>query len=187
MLNIYAHRFVRLTHDLEQVLSMLATIIAGNSQLKKQGKYPLVRAEDNYDMSEVYKILDGSLAEIKNLCEELNLRSALEHIKRFEAEKPYRDDRFQSLANLIREARQRVEDDLKNVQFLFVPASKVEYYDEPIFGEAVEKRFYRAIDDIRAAGNCFALGQWTGVVYHCMAVIQEGLTRLAKHLGITID
>jgi hypothetical protein len=69
-------------------------------------------------------MLDDSLSRVEVLCEELNLRAALEHIKRFDDERPYRDDRFGSLANLVREVRQRIEDELKSVQFLFVPLSK---------------------------------------------------------------
>ena len=187
MLKTYAHQFVEINHTLELVLLMLSQIVAGNDQYEKQGKYPQYRAEDRYKLPEIYKMLDDSLSRVKVLCEELNLRAALEHIKRFDDERPYRDDRFGSLANLVREVRQRIEDELKSVQFLFVPLSKTDYYDRPIFGTEVENRFTDAIDDIREAGNCFALGRWTGVVHHCMGIMQVALAHLAKHLEIEID
>ena len=145
MLQTYAYHFVEINHNLELVLHMLAQIIAGNAQFRKQGKYPIYRAEDHYNLSEVWKILDDSLSRAKTLCEELNLRAALEHINRFDDERPYSDERFNPLANLVRELRQRIEDELKSVQFLFVPFSKTDYYDKPIFGAESKTDFPRLL------------------------------------------
>jgi hypothetical protein len=65
--------------------------------------------------------------------------------------------------------------------------SKLEFYDRPYFGEHVEARFKNAIDDMREAATCFALGRWTGVAHHCMGIVQEGMIELGKHLGCTLD
>jgi hypothetical protein len=43
------------------------------------------------------------------------------------------------------------------------------------------------VDDLREAGRCFALGRYSGVVLHCMGVVQAGLEELARHLHIKIN
>ncbi len=72
---------------------------------------------------------------------------------------------------------------------LFVPIpSELSYLYEstrPPFGEAVERVFSIAIDDIRDAGNCLALGQGTATVFHLMRVLEAGLRGLAKQLNVT--
>ena len=70
---------------------------------------------------------------------------------------------------------------------MLVPLSKLEYFDKPYFGEKVETRFKDALDDMREAGNCFALNRWTGVVHHCMAIVQVGMVELGKDLEAPLD
>lgn len=178
---------MQLNHALEWLLQLCALIESADKRYKQSGQYPTFQGSDMYNLPECFKQLDESIASIKALCEELNLNSGLEHIKRLQDERPHLEERFGRLADLIREVRQRVEDDLKIVYFLHVPAAKVEYYDKPIFGKKVEDRFSDSIDDIREAGNCYALGRWTGVVHHCMGIVQCGLMAVASHFGSQID
>src|SRR5262245_32040878 len=65
--------------------------------------------------------------------------------------------------------------------------SKVDFYDQPIFGEEVEAKFPEAINDIRDAGVCYAVGCSTAVVHHCMGVVQVGLIALANDLGLSLN
>ena len=87
----------------------------------------------------------------------------------------------------MKQAVSRIEDDLKHVNFYLVPLSKFEYFDQPYFGEKVEARFKDAVDDMREAGNCFALGRWAGVVHHCMAIVHTGMVALGKDLRCSLD
>src|SRR5437899_2779768 len=40
---------------------------------------------------------------------------------------------------------------------------------------------------MREAATCFALNRWTGVVHHCMGIVQEGMIELGKHLECSLD
>jgi hypothetical protein len=124
------------------------------------------------------------LEKAESLCAELNLKSAYEQIARIRDDKPWAGQTF---IYALKDAVQRIEDDLKHVSFLLVPLSKIEYYDRAYFTEKVEARFKDAIDDMREAATCFALGRWTGVAHHCMGVVQEGMIALGSDLGRPLD
>jgi len=69
--------------------------------------------------------------------------------------------------------------------FLFVSPERVRYYqDATLFGQEVNDRFPKAIDDIEDAGKALALGLGTSCVMHLMRVMEEGLKALAKGLKI---
>ena len=118
-------------------------------------------------------------------CAELNLRSSVQRINRIQASRELWT--IHTLPRHIEELIDQVEDDLKAVFFVHVPLSKIEYYDKPYFGENVEARFKDAIDDMREAATCFALNRWTGVVHHCMGVVQVGMIDLGNNLGCPLD
>jgi hypothetical protein len=69
---------------------------------------------------------------------------------------------------------------------LHIPLSKTHYYIEPdkLF-EAAWKRFPDGQLDMWNASRCFAIGQHSACVFHCMNVLQRGLYSLADHLGVT--
>jgi len=74
--------------------------------------------------------------------------------------------------------------DLSAPCFLYVPAEKGHFYDqpEPPFGQEVTDAFPVADRDIAAAGRCFALDEWTACVFHLMRVLEIGLHDLAAEL-----
>jgi len=71
--------------------------------------------------------------------------------------------------------------------FLLVPSTHRELFEQelPLFGEEVADRFPDAIKDIKAAGKCMALDQWTAAVFHLMRVLEHGLRDLATRTGAT--
>lgn len=130
-------------------------------------------------------LIDGYLAEAERLSSELNLRSTYDLVCSVRADRPFWVGR--SFIFSLKDIRSRLEGDLKHVNFYLVPLSKFEYYDKPYFAEKIETRFKDAFDDMREAGNCFALGRWTGVVHHCMAIVQTGILELGKDLNCSLD
>jgi hypothetical protein len=69
--------------------------------------------------------------------------------------------------------------------FLWVESAKAGYYEQTeLFGEEVAHQFQSTKQDIRAAGNCYASGNNTACVFHCMRVLEKGLHAFADHLGI---
>src|ERR1700689_2991984 len=80
-----------------------------------------------------------------------------------------------------------IESGLNQIYFQLVPLSKIEYYDSGWFGDKIETRFVEAVDDMREAATCFALGRWTAVAHHCMGVVQRGMIVLGTELDCQLD
>jgi hypothetical protein len=94
--------------------------------------------QDRGGLSELPPSLQNNLAEQLSkallLCKELGLRSAYDHIETTIADKPWMAGR---MAQAINEIRQRIESELKYTFFLFVPLTKLEYYDKCTSSEHV--------------------------------------------------
>lgn len=54
-----------------------------------------------------------------------------------------------------------------------------------LFGQDVAQAFPSAIADIRAAGNCLAVGLGTAAVFHLMRSVEWALRSLCAHLGFS--
>ena len=79
--------------------------------------------------------------------------------------------------------RKRIDDELKNRQFLTIEPSKSRYYRcRYLFGEEVSRNFPSSDGDIEEAGNCFALDRYTACVFHLMRVMEVALRVLANSL-----
>lgn len=93
---------------------------------------------------------------------------------------------LQALSIQLEELQHAIWRDLYERTFMYMPRDKEEYFDKPeLFGEAVRQRFPKAAEDITAAGNCFATGNYTACVFHLMRVLEHGLRALAKKLRIS--
>lgn len=62
-----------------------------------------------------------------------------------------------------------------------LPSEKKKYFaKEDLFGPEVASAFPSSIDNIRNAGNCFAVEQWDACVFHLMRVLEHGIQVLAN-------
>jgi hypothetical protein len=61
------------------------------------------------------------------------------------------------------------------------------YGQQELFGPLISKRFQDAAEDIEHAGNCLALGEYTGAVFHLMRAMESAVRALAKKLKVTIN
>ena len=81
----------------------------------------------------------------------------------------------------------RVKDDLNAQKFFHVVSGYAPFYDQDqLFGEGVAKKFPKASEDIKNAGNCLALGQPTACVFHLMRAMEVAVRQLSKRLKVTI-
>jgi hypothetical protein len=177
MLKTYAHGFAALTTELTAFAMSLGPL--GELSNERLG-----RDTNLLELPEIHARVEEWLSKAEKWTAELNMRSSHEWVSRLRRERPWMLPRF---AHHLEQARSRISDDLKQVNLLLVPLSKIEFYDNPWFGEEIETRFPDARDDMREAGRCFAVGAYSGVVLHCMGIVQTGLEELAHHLGRKID
>lgn len=92
---------------------------------------------------------------------------------------------FSSLAADCRHIRDVLMGESWNRKFVQVPEKYGEYVEqEQLFGPTVHKAFPSARDDIKQAGNCLAVEDCTGCVFHLMRAVEWGVRAFCAHLGI---
>jgi hypothetical protein len=69
--------------------------------------------------------------------------------------------------------------------FLQIPPKHRVYLEDVASYSELAVAFPDAIEDLREAGNCRALGRWTASVMHLMRALEVGLTYLASNTGVT--
>ncbi len=127
--------------------------------------------------------------DFRKSCEELELDSVVAQIDRMvEAFKRKPEIEPSELEAMLVELRNRIKDQLGRRLFLYVPASKVLYWEnEEYFGDEVANKIPDAGEDIAEACSCFAVGRNQAAVYHCMGIMQAGLFAIGRKLGCTVD
>jgi hypothetical protein len=82
---------------------------------------------------------------------------------------------------------ERFRDELESRRFLYVTTELAKFYEQNhLFGPWVSEKFPNAQDDIRNAGNCYALGESTACVFHLMRAMEVVVQKLARRLSITV-
>lgn len=120
------------------------------------------------------------------VCKKLELSVTLHHIPSLrEAIKPAAT--YGEVQEPINRVRLSMHHELKDRKFMFVPPIEAGFYGlKEAFGPAVARRFGECITDIEEAGNCIAIGRSTAGVFHLMRVMERGVQRLGKKLGVTL-
>jgi hypothetical protein len=87
---------------------------------------------------------------------------------------------------LLTNAWERLRDEAESNVFLRISQEHVRLYSEPQSGWAeVIAAFPDAIDDIEEMSKCFALERYTAAVFHSLLVIECGIVKLGKAIGVT--
>ena len=71
--------------------------------------------------------------------------------------------------------------------FRIAPNRKDYFEKDDLFGSAVSTAFPSSIDEIRSAGNCFAIEQWDACAFHLMRVLERGLGVLATKFKVPFE
>ncbi|SRR6266404_528386 len=89
------------------------------------------------------------------------------------------------LPDLILELRHRISDELEQRLFMYMPASAAEKFEkDDLFGSEVKAQFPAASADVKAIGNCYATGNYTACVFHCMRVVELGARAMVRGLKV---
>jgi hypothetical protein len=120
------------------------------------------------------------------LAEKLEMTSTLHGLRRIKNTMSLKGP-IADFVDAITELRRRIEEDLQDKRFLFVPADFVPFYGQKeLFGPLVAKKFKSAAADIENAGNCLALEQPTACVFHLMRAMEIAVRKLSRRLNVTI-
>lgn len=92
------------------------------------------------------------------------------------------------IAGELRSLQAVVQGEMHQHLFLYVPEVDAKDYKDPLatFSKTAD-RFKSARDDIIAASRCYAIGQASACVFHCMGILQPGLYALARRLDVVSE
>jgi hypothetical protein len=129
--------------------------------------------------------IGSCLKHIESICARIQMKAALAKAQEIRSKRRSYSDK--QLEWEIGELRKRVDLELDERLFMFVPPHRTKYFDDKLFGDRVEKRFPKIVEDISEAGKCIGAGRFTAAIFHLMRVMEYGVTWIAKKLNATIN
>ena len=95
---------------------------------------------------------------------------------------------YAEMTSMLRELRERIEDDLHSIVFLGLPAQDSELYTSPEKEwQDVVVRFSKLRHDIEECSKCFALARYGAAVFHVMLVAEYGAIQVAELFVVAGD
>src|ERR1039458_206869 len=95
---------------------------------------------------------------------------------------------YGELESLLRELRERLEDDLQAVVFLGLSLDESRLYKEPLKDwQEVMSRFSRVRHDVEESSKCFALQRYSAAIFHVLLVAEYGIIKVAELFGVAGD
>jgi hypothetical protein len=131
-----------------------------------------------------------TLQTFMDLCDGLGLRMAalqasqiLDSVSLSSAKQMLHAEHAERIATMLSIT---VENELSLQQFFTVSPERAEYYKQPFRSwEQIVEAFPDASDDIEEMSKCFALSRYTAAVFHSLLVVECGVVRLGRALGVT--
>jgi len=127
------------------------------------------------------------LPDLKSRCDALNLSLASKLIARVIGRIDRGVASVKDWQEMIPEVQSRIQDELEQNLFMFIPPDRASRYDTPeLLGAEVNKKFPTIQYDVVEAGNCYAAGRSTAVVFHLMRIMEVGVQQLGAKLGVKL-
>jgi hypothetical protein len=130
------------------------------------------------------------LKEMRAECENLDLTHTASMISFAESEVQRKGDDY-TYADMLKEldtlSFSFAEELRRNSCFRIANEKDGFFQKDDLFGARVNIAFPSCATEIQNAGNCYALEQNDGCVFHCMRVLELALRVLAKELGVTFS
>lgn len=187
MLSSYAYSWIHFWARLracEDALDSHMNSIRARGLLGDPASVPLPQELAN----DVMDILDGMFPEARRLGLHSTLATMTQLVELTHAYYTIHQGFVPTTADVHRrvtELRERVEQELRDRLFLYVPRQRAVLHDqEQLFGPAVAQKFRRASLHIRESGSCLALSRFTAAVFHLMCALEAALDALAFAVGL---
>lgn len=143
---------------------------------------------DMFQVSETYEseIAESDIASlikalnaIKDICLQIGLKTSFEVVQRSIDYLPNTYREWQRIVDVI-------EIEMQGIFFLYVPPHRSRFYeDDEILKSQTRAAFPHLSQEIRSAGNCYALGLPTACVFHCMRALEHPLKAMAMRVGLS--
>jgi hypothetical protein len=131
--------------------------------------------------------LKATLAEMRAECEKLDLIPTTDLISHIESEIRLKEKTYNyaDLSNHLDTLCFSFATELRKNSCFRIAAENDKYFEkDDLFGPKVSKAFGSCSDEIRNAGNCYALEQYDATAFHSMRILERGLGSLAKKFSV---
>jgi hypothetical protein len=127
------------------------------------------------------------LTDLTSKCDAIGLRLASKHITRSIEKVGSGKTTYKEWLAMIPEIQSRIQDEMEQNLFMFIPPDRAGRYNKPeLLGEETNKKFPTIQYDVTEAGNCYASGRSTAVVFHLMRIMEVGVQELGNKLGVQL-
>jgi hypothetical protein len=91
------------------------------------------------------------------------------------------------VAAKLSQIREAILLEMEDRLFMYIPSDRASYYDQKeLFGKDTNTKFPTIQFDMVEAGNCYAAGRGTAVVFHLMRIMEIGVQQLGTKLGVAL-
>ena len=95
---------------------------------------------------------------------------------------------YGQMESMLRELRERIEDDFQQIVLLGLNPQESDIYQHPEkeWGD-VSRRFHKIRHDIEECSKCFALARYAASVFHAQLIAEFGIIQVAELFGVAGD
>jgi hypothetical protein len=137
--------------------------------------------------TQVLETVIAAVGTIERLCSRIGLQQPPKHAKRFMARLKEGKPNPIEIRTAIAELHARIRDEMEDHLFMHIPSDRVPFYNQAeLFGKQVNAVFSGIQFDMVEAGNCYAAGRATAVVFHLMRIMEIGVQQFGTKLGVTL-
>jgi hypothetical protein len=123
-------------------------------------------------------------AEISNLCESIGLRASTKCVKSI-LENHVKESTVGKMIEEISQLEDIIQWEMQDRLFMFIPSDRADRYNKSeLFGTDVTAKMPQTQFDIVEAGNCYAAGRGTAVVFHLMRIMEIGVQAFGSKIGV---
>lgn len=124
----------------------------------------------------------------QRISENLELNLSLQKLKRLAEEMDKGVATTTTFRNSLQDIGERIDDELKNHVFMFIPTAKAKLYEEDHpFGTEVSNKLPQLVEDVTEASKCLGLNRSTAVVFHLMRTLEIVVQNFANRLNAAIN
>jgi|GEM_PF-2989793 len=95
---------------------------------------------------------------------------------------------YSKMTSMLKELRERIEDDLHSTVLLTLTEGESALYEKPEQNwGGVTTRFYKIRHDVEECSKCLALGRYAAAVFHAMLIAEFGVIQVSEFFGVAGD
>ncbi len=129
----------------------------------------------------------STLTAVRSLCERVGLRVSMKCVDHMIEQSLKEEPTVGVLVEAVSQVERTIRWEMEDKLFMFIPPERAERYNQKeLLGSAVNAKFSTTQYDVVEAGNCYACGRSTAVVFHLMRIMEVGVQQFGIKLGVTL-